>query len=79
MGKILLFMALIFIGIYFLVVITPKLAVFIDKHSGKTSGSDNESPERVQEENYTVHDIYEGTMFKEEEKETSADKDKEEI
>jgi hypothetical protein len=77
MGKFLLIMAIIFLGIYFIALITPKLAAFIDKRSGKApAAGDKESPERVQEENYTVHDIYEGTVSKDNEKAPSYDKDK---
>ena len=76
MGDFLLIMIIIFLGIYVIALITPKLAAFIDKQRlGKKPDADKESPERVQEENYTVYDIYEGEFFKEDEKEPSSDKE----
>lgn len=42
--------------VYLLAEITPKLAAFIDKHLGKNIPD----PERVQEKDYEVYDIYKG-------------------
>lgn len=53
MGKFLIAMIIIFIGVYFIALITPKLAGLIDKKSGKAPDTEKENPERVQEDNST--------------------------